>query len=67
MLTISCYVSGNFVTDIMLKSVDADLALLNSGTLRSDVVHKAGPFKMKDLLSILPMVDPLVVIQVTGS
>lgn len=51
----------------MLKSVDADLALLNSGTLRSDVVHKAGPFKMKDLLSILPMVDPLVVIQVTGS
>jgi len=50
----------------MLKSVDADLALLNSGTLRSDVIHKAGPFKMKDLMSILPMVDPLVVIQVTG-
>ena len=54
------------MTDIMLKSVDADLALLNAGTLRSDVVHKSGPFKMKDLLAILPMVDPMVIIQVTG-
>lgn len=50
----------------MLEAVNADLALLNSGTLRSDTVHPKGPFKMKDLCSILPMVDPLVVLKLTG-
>lgn len=38
---------GNLVTDIMRKTMKADVALLNSGTLRSDSVHDAGVFKMK--------------------
>lgn len=38
---------GNLVTDIMRRSMKADVALLNSGTLRSDCVHEAGVFKMK--------------------
>ena len=58
--------AGNFVTDIMLEAEDADVALLNSGTLRSDTLHPAGPFKLKDLMSILPMVDPLIVLDITG-
>jgi 5'-nucleotidase len=29
---------GNFVTDIMLASCNADCALINSGTLRSECV-----------------------------
>ena len=33
---------GNFVTDIMLAATHSDLALLNSGTLRSDRIHKKG-------------------------
>lgn len=36
------------------------------GTFRSDQVHEAGPFTMKDLVSIIPMQDPLIVIEVTG-
>ncbi len=60
------YVTGNFVTDIMLKGTHADIAMLNSGTLRSDTLHPRGKFKMKDLLSMLPMSDPLVVIQIKG-
>ena len=59
-------VTGNFVTDIMLEASLADVALLNSGTLRSDTIHPKGSFKMKDLMSILPMVDPLVVLQASG-
>ena len=51
---------------MMLEGTEADCALLNSGTLRSDRVHPKGSFKMKDLLAILPMVDPLVVIRVSG-
>ncbi|KAJ8302993.1 hypothetical protein KUTeg_019389 [Tegillarca granosa] len=58
---------GNFVTDIMLETTKADVALLNSGTFRSDRIHPKGVFKLRDLLTILPLVDPLVVIKVTGA
>lgn len=57
---------GNFITDIMLEISQADCALLNSGTFRSDRVHPKGWFKLRDLLTILPLVDELVVIEVTG-
>jgi len=58
---------GNFVTDIMLRSTEADVAILNSGTLRSDRIHHCGDFRMRDLMSVLPMIDALVVIAVTGT
>lgn len=58
---------GNFITDIMLKSTEADVAILNSGTLRSDRIHPCGEFKIRDLMAILPMIDPLVVLAVTGT
>ncbi len=50
----------------MCRSTDADLALLNSGTLRSDTIHPKGQFRMKDLMSILPMCDPVVVLKCSG-
>lgn len=58
---------GNFITNIMLSATDADVALLNSGTLRSDRIHPQGEFRLRDLVAILPMVDNLVVIEVTGA
>ncbi|CAL1547871.1 unnamed protein product [Lymnaea stagnalis] len=58
---------GNFITDIILTATKADCALLNSGTLRSDRIHAKGEFRLRDLLTILPLVDSLVVIKVTGS
>ncbi|XP_045127274.1 5'-nucleotidase-like isoform X3 [Portunus trituberculatus] len=57
---------GNFVCDIMLASCNGDVALLNSGTLRSDRIHPKGEFKMRDLMTILPMLDPLLVLEITG-
>ena len=57
---------GNFICDIMVAATNADFALLNSGTLRSDTIHPAGPFFLKDLLQILPMIDPVVLLEVTG-
>jgi len=38
---------GNLVADIMRRATKADCAILNSGTLRSDVVHDTGVFKMR--------------------
>ncbi|PSN51090.1 hypothetical protein C0J52_01534 [Blattella germanica] len=57
---------GNWVCDVILAATGADLVILNSGTLRSDTVHPAGNFTMRDLVTIIPMMDPLVVISVTG-
>lgn len=50
----------------MLASTGADLVVLNSGTFRSDQVHQAGDFTMRDLVNIVPMRDPIVVLKVTG-
>jgi len=57
---------GNLVTDIMVAALNADCALLNSGTLRSDQLHKAGEFSLRDLLAILPMMDDLILLDVSG-
>jgi len=57
---------GNLVTDIMVAALNADCALLNSGTLRSDQKHMAGEFILRDLLTILPMMDELILLEVTG-
>ncbi|XP_044741798.1 trifunctional nucleotide phosphoesterase protein YfkN isoform X2 [Chrysoperla carnea] len=57
---------GNWVCDVVLSATGADLVLINSGTFRSDQVHPAGDFTMRDLVNVIPMRDPLVVLQVTG-
>ena len=38
---------GNLVTDIMRQATRSEIALLNSGTFRSDAVHEAGAFRVK--------------------
>ncbi|XP_036382207.1 snake venom 5'-nucleotidase-like [Megalops cyprinoides] len=57
---------GNLITNAMLEATHADVALLNSGTLRSDRIHPAGLLTMHDLLQILPMQDPVLVVEATG-
>lgn len=57
---------GNFVTDIMLACTHSDLAILNSGTLRSDQIHLKGEFKLRNLVSIMPMIDPMIVLSASG-
>ncbi|XP_072024736.1 uncharacterized protein [Amphiura filiformis] len=57
---------GNFVTDIMLSTTKADVALLNSGTFRTDAIISAGEFKRRDLMTMLPFIDSLMVLQITG-
>jgi len=58
---------GNFVTDVWRHSTGADVALLNSGTLRSDMVHPAGNVTLRDLVSILPMLDENVLLLIAGA
>ncbi len=46
--------------------MNADIGLLNGGSLRSDRVHPAGDFFEKDLTEILPYIDPTVVLNLSG-
>jgi len=57
---------GNFVADVMRKGLKADLAVLNSGTLRADAIIEKGSVKMRDLVSLLPMLDELCLLQLSG-
>lgn len=57
---------GNFFSDIMLTSTHSDLAVLNSGTLRSDQIHSKGDFKLRDLVQIMPIMDPMIVLAASG-
>lgn len=57
---------GDWVCDVVLSATGADIVILNSGTFRSDQVHSAGPFTMRDLVNIVPMHDPMIVLEVSG-
>lgn len=51
---------------MVLAATGADLVVLNSGTFRSDQVHPAGDFTVRDLTNIVPMRDPLVILKLKG-
>jgi 5'-nucleotidase/UDP-sugar diphosphatase len=55
---------GNLVADILRKETDADVALINGGGLRADILQ--GPVRMKDLFNILPFFNHPVVLKVSG-
>lgn len=39
---------------------------LTCTTHRSDRIHPKGEFRMRDLMTVLPMLDALLVLEVTG-
>jgi 5'-nucleotidase len=57
---------GNWVCEIMRRTARADCALINGGTLRSDLVHPAGVFTMADLLKISPYPSEVPTVRVSG-
>lgn len=57
---------GNFVADVMRMTTRAEIVLINSGTFRSNTIHGDKEFRVRDLMSILPIHDNVVIIEVTG-
>jgi len=55
---------GNFVTDLMRENTGAQVALLNSGSLRASI--PAGPVTLEDVFKSLPYANEIVLIQLTG-
>lgn len=57
---------ADFVADAFKKATGADAALVNGGSIRADTVITPGDLTLRDVLSILPFNNELVVIEVTG-
>ena len=46
---------GNLLCDVMLASLQADCALLNAGTVRSNTKHSKGEFKLRVSVKLLAL------------
>jgi 5'-nucleotidase len=58
---------GSFIADSYRKYANAEVALLNGGSIRSNTTYGPGVFTKRDVLSILPFENPIVKIEVTGA
>jgi 5'-nucleotidase len=58
---------ASFVADAYRKATDADVALINGGSIRSDSVLRPGPLTRRDVLAIHPYPGSVVSIEVTGA
>lgn len=57
---------SNFLASVMARATDADVALLNSGSIRADRIIQKGDIKMSDLADLVPMADTMEVVEITG-
>ncbi|WP_369919689.1 bifunctional UDP-sugar hydrolase/5'-nucleotidase [Marinomonas polaris] len=58
---------ANLVTDTLKDFTDAQIALINSGTLRSEKILQAGsPLTVRDIRAMLPYRNTLQLIEATG-
>jgi 2',3'-cyclic-nucleotide 2'-phosphodiesterase (5'-nucleotidase family) len=57
---------GNLVADAMRAAVRADIAIVNSGSIRGDRVYPAGPMARRTLLALQPFGNTVCVVAVPG-
>jgi 2',3'-cyclic-nucleotide 2'-phosphodiesterase (5'-nucleotidase family) len=55
---------GNLVSDIMRKYTGADVALLNSGSLRASI--DAGPVTREEVFKAMPYANEIILLDLTG-
>jgi 5'-nucleotidase len=57
---------GNFVADAYRNAANADVALVNGGSIRADLTYNIGTLTKRDVLSILPFNNPIVKVEISG-
>jgi 5'-nucleotidase len=57
---------GNLITDVTRFFTNSEVVLINSGSCRADSVVGPGSLKLLDLVTLLPMMDSLVTMEVPG-
>jgi len=55
---------GNFVTDVMREYTGAEIALLNSGSLRASI--DTGPVSLEDIFKVMPFGNEIVLVDISG-
>lgn len=58
---------GNWVTDVYRQRLNADIALINGGSIRSNTTLGPGTITKRDILSVFPFSNTVVKVQVNGS
>ncbi|WP_224270566.1 bifunctional metallophosphatase/5'-nucleotidase [Haloprofundus salinisoli] len=57
---------GNLITDAMRERTDADVAITNSGGIRSDAAYGPGELTGGDVFNVLPFANTLTTLELTG-
>lgn len=58
---------GDFIADSIRAEAGSDIAVMNGGSIRTDMTYPVGQLTKKDAFSILPFGNTLVVVKVKGS
>jgi 5'-nucleotidase len=58
---------GDFVADAFRQATGADVALVNGGSIRPDIIIDAGILTKRDVLSILPFNNKVLKLQLKGA
>ncbi len=59
--------AGDLVADVMRARLAADVALMNGGGIRTNRVLPPGPLTKRDIQALLPFLNVLVKLEVTGA
>ena len=57
---------GNLVADAVRAHVNADVAIVNSGSIRGDRIHEPGPITRYDIIELQPFRNVVCSVQVSG-
>jgi 2',3'-cyclic-nucleotide 2'-phosphodiesterase (5'-nucleotidase family) len=58
---------GDFIADAMRARLDADVAVLNGGGIRTDRIVPAGPLTKRDVHGLLPFTNAVMKLAVSGA
>lgn len=58
---------GSFIADVYRGTAAADVALVNGGSIRTDTTYGPGKLSRRDIFSILPFLNPVVKLEVSGA
>lgn len=58
---------ADFVADAYRRATNADVALINGGSIRADLTYEPGELTRRDVASISPFSDPVLVLKITGA
>lgn len=58
---------GNLLADLMRKGVDSDVAILNAGAIRGDIILPPGQLRLKDLVTVCPQAEAVMKLSVSGA